>query len=88
MTTTTEFERARYSPEKRSNIVFDTILRIAPQSFIVKIHPHLVTKLEEADWPTRKITAARFQFKILEQFSNSPFVDPIHPVSARDIVKK
>jgi hypothetical protein len=40
--------------------------------------PHLVTEVEEADLPIRKIKAARFRFIFLEQFSNSPFVNPIN----------
>jgi hypothetical protein len=42
------------------------------------MHPHLVTEVEEADLPTRKIAVARYRFVLLKQFSNLPLIDPIN----------
>jgi hypothetical protein len=79
MTATTEFEKDRYSREKRSNITFWDHTQNCPSVIpVVKMHLHLVTEVEEADLPTRKITIARPRLVVLEQFSNSPLVDPIN----------
>jgi hypothetical protein len=46
------WEGSLFSGKNGVTCLFETILRIAPQSFVVKTHHHLVTELEEADRPT------------------------------------